>query len=161
MKVIDSAPLRDFPLRSSSYMPRHAAEALCPPPGCAIISITNPDLPPASLRDGWAAVLRISFVDAYDETVPGAFTPEHAQSVKEFVLRNERLPHIVAHCEAGLSRSAAIALALNGLGWALPSRTEAWTANLLVVRRMEEAVGFAIPMPPMRAWLSATVRACR
>jgi len=96
-----------------------------PPRRCeAIISITDPGAPPAELHPGWPAILRIEFGDLeYDrhtiaywgaswQSVEGVFRAAHAQDIIRFVERVESDPdidHLVIHCHAGKSRSAAIA----------------------------------------------------
>jgi predicted protein tyrosine phosphatase len=84
-----------------------------------IISITSHEEDHASLRTNAACrgVLRLSFVDA--ET-PSAHHPEetlfstaHAASIWEFVYRHRpQIERILAHCDAGVSRSAAVAAAI-------------------------------------------------
>ncbi|MGY4726795.1 hypothetical protein [Burkholderia pyrrocinia] len=106
-------------------LPRGDAEKLPRLPSIAVISVTAPERPPASL-DGFAHLLRLSFADvdflspnlskkSRDKLVH-AFTPEQAQSIRSFV---EALPidivSVVVHCEGGYSRSCAIALALHRL----------------------------------------------
>ncbi|MBJ9687406.1 hypothetical protein I5589_09965 [Burkholderia vietnamiensis] len=102
---------------------RADAEKLPRLPSIAIISVTAPERPPASL-DGFARLLRLSFADV-DFLCPSlskksrtklvhAFTAEQADAIHSFV---EALPRdvvsVVVHCEGGYSRSCAIALALH------------------------------------------------
>ncbi|QTB49349.1 hypothetical protein [Burkholderia pseudomallei] len=104
---------------------RGDAEKLPRLPSIAVISVTAPERPPASL-DGFAHLLRLSFADV-DFLSPNlsnksrgklahAFTTEQAQAIHSFV---EALPmevvSVVVHCEGGYSRSCAIALALHRL----------------------------------------------
>ncbi|QOH34629.1 hypothetical protein C7S14_5840 [Burkholderia cepacia] len=104
---------------------RSDAEKLPRLPSIAVISVTAPERPPASL-DGFAHLLRLSFADV-DFLSPNfsnksrgklvhAFTAEQALAIHSFV---EGLPtevlSVVVHCEGGYSRSCAIALALHRL----------------------------------------------
>ncbi|MDN7445643.1 hypothetical protein QZM64_41500 [Burkholderia cepacia] len=104
---------------------RGDAEKLPRLPSIAVISVTAPERPLASL-DGFAHLLRLSFADV-DFLSPSlskksqgklvhAFTAEQAQAIRSFV---QALPteivSVVVHCEGGYSRSCAIALALHRL----------------------------------------------
>jgi len=104
---------------------RGDAEKLPRLPSIAVISVTAPGRPPASL-DGFAHLLRLSFADV-DFLSPSlstksrgklvhVFTPEQAEEIHSFI---EALPKdvvsVVVHCEGGYSRSCAIALALHRL----------------------------------------------
>ncbi|WP_318834190.1 hypothetical protein [Burkholderia cepacia] len=112
-------------MRQVFALSRGDAEKLPRLPSIAVISVTAPERPPASL-DGFAHLLRLSFADV-DFLSPSlskksrcklvhAFTAEQAQAIRSFV---ETLPmeavSIVVHCEGGYSRSCAIALALHQL----------------------------------------------
>lgn len=104
---------------------RGDAEKLPRLPSIAVISVTAPERPPASL-DGFAHLLRLSFADvdflslSLSKKARGklvhAFTAEQAQAIRSFV---EALPgevvSVVVHCEGGYSRSCGIALALHRL----------------------------------------------
>ncbi len=87
----------------------------------ALISISCPG-DPAPLKEGWGALLRLEFHDVLakddyemardDGTVLNivAFKPSHADMILDFI---DSLPHevgaVVVHCDAGVSRSAAVA----------------------------------------------------
>lgn len=85
---------------------------------CIIISITDPD----KLLNNFAAtakiidVCRLQFDDVDRETKRGAETLmsfDDAMKIKRFVERyKNRVNTIVVHCEAGISRSAAVAAAI-------------------------------------------------
>lgn len=104
---------------------RSIAEKLPRLESVAVISVTAPGRPPASL-DGFKQVLRLSFADVdflnpelsarAKEKLADAFRPGHAEMIREFV---EGLPSevatVVVHCEGGYSRSCAIALGLHRL----------------------------------------------
>lgn len=98
---------------------RGAIEAL-PPHDVphVIISITTVPDDQAKLRLGAACrgVLRLSFVDA-DEPRPDQpntlFGRPEARAIREFVTQHHAaIARIVVHCDAGLSRSPAVAAAL-------------------------------------------------
>ncbi|WP_009980941.1 hypothetical protein [Burkholderia pseudomallei] len=112
-------------IRQVFALSRGDAEKLPRLPSIAVISVTAPGRPPASL-DGFAHLLRLSFADV-DFLSPNlsnksrgkvvhAFTAEQAQAIHSFV---EALPmevlSVVVHCEGGYSRSCAITLALHRL----------------------------------------------
>ena len=93
------------------------AEAVVPPPKCGIISIKTPTMSEATLHEGWAAVLRLSFFDADDvkgeNVLPGTvFDPEAARAILDYVEANAELEELVIHCDLGISRSAAVAILL-------------------------------------------------
>jgi predicted protein tyrosine phosphatase len=92
-----------------------------------VISITTPKLPLAKLPDSefCRGVLRLSFDDTSDDD-----TSAHRQSLREIILFTEadaeailtfvqdyleEITLIVCHCEAGVSRSPAVAAALSCL----------------------------------------------
>ena len=84
-----------------------------------IISITSHESDVASLRTNasCAGVLRLSFVDAEtpsDQYAEDAlFSPNHATKIWDFVYDHRpRIERILAHCDAGVSRSAAVAAAI-------------------------------------------------
>jgi predicted protein tyrosine phosphatase len=92
-------------------------------PDTAVISITNPGTTPASIRPGWGALLRVEFMD-YDmdsivspwiradiEQLGKHMTAAQAAEIVAFVRElPEGITELLVHCEAGVSRSAAVAL---------------------------------------------------
>ena len=79
-----------------------------------MISITNSDISPADLNPGWGSVLRLAF----DDVVPGGapsgasqlMTLDQATEIVTWVAEHcNSLEAIHVHCEAGQSRSAAVA----------------------------------------------------
>lgn len=86
-----------------------------------VISIHDPDMPRARVRrqSGLRDVLYLAFHDA-EPTANGAppagvtlMTPEHARQIREFVERHRsEVGAVVVHCEAGVSRSPAVAATL-------------------------------------------------
>lgn len=102
---------------------REQAEDTPGRPDTAVISITDPG-GTAKLQDGWGAVLRVAFMD-YDldsmvspwlrgqaEKSGLAPTALHAVQIVNFVWHPPRpsITKLLVHCEAGVSRSAAVAL---------------------------------------------------
>lgn len=84
----------------------------------AVISITDPDVPVANIvgRDDNMKVRRVQFHDATPEIEErfGQFivmTPEQAQNIVDFWRENMGVDVLAVHCEAGISRSAAVAAA--------------------------------------------------
>ncbi|OPZ86333.1 MAG: hypothetical protein BWY76_00997 [bacterium ADurb.Bin429] len=82
----------------------------------AVISITDPETPPAVLKSppSCRGVLRLQF---HDITRPqdgyALMTEEHARQITAFVSAwRETVDLFVVHCEGGVSRSAAVAAAL-------------------------------------------------
>ena len=127
-------------------LPRGDAEKLPRLPSIAVISVTAPERPPASL-DGFAHLLRLSFADVNFLSpnlsnksrgkLAHAFTAEQAQAIQSFL---EALPmevvSVVVHCEGGYSRSCAIALALHQLYGYRAEIDHLSQANSSVVRMM-------------------------
>ena len=133
-------------MRQVFALSRGDAEKLPRLPSIAVISVTAPERPPASL-DGFAHLLRLSFSDVdflspnlsnkSRDKLAHAFTAEQAQAIHSFV---EALPmevlSVVVHCEGGYSRSCAIALALHKLYGYQAEIAHLSQANPSVVRMM-------------------------
>jgi predicted protein tyrosine phosphatase len=87
----------------------------------ACISITGPTRPVPLLSDRFHAVLRIAFSDVTEQTdLPGylLFNEHHAETILRFARGCHDLDRVVIHCQAGLSRSPGVAMALCELfGW--------------------------------------------
>jgi predicted protein tyrosine phosphatase len=88
-------------------------------PAVALISITDPSQAKARLQSGWLDVLRVSFHDIGAEHFPASpenrvkylpMTQLQASQVATF-LRVHHAAHVLVHCEAGISRSFAVARA--------------------------------------------------
>ncbi|HDR9140977.1 hypothetical protein ACRPM7_20740 [Burkholderia vietnamiensis] len=140
---------------------RSDAQRLPELPSIAIISITEPERPPASIGD-FAHVLRLSFtdVDFLNPDLSGrarsklvqAFTEEQAEAIRTFV---EALPgdirSVVVHCEGGYSRSCAIALALHRLyGYRVDVQQLSNANSSIVCMMMGEVRGRQIPKKARR-----------
>lgn len=144
-------------IESVDFWPRHQAEAARFSARQAVISVTDPGQAPAMLA-GAVDVLRLSFYDlpapvAGDARVypENLFGEKHAQALRQFVdhlhgLAEQRM--LVVHCEAGVSRSAAVALCVAALtGCAFPNRARAAYANTHVVQVCAEAWDLTITPP--------------
>jgi predicted protein tyrosine phosphatase len=124
----------------------------------AVISITCPGQAAACFK-GLPETLRLEFYDLIEpipnvpEYGPDAlFTPAQAQKIVDFVSRLHAEPEtrrMVVHCEAGIRRSAAVALYVAEVaGCTFANRAEADMANTRVIRMLEECSGRTIPVPP-------------
>ena len=89
------------------------------PRAAALISITDPGAPQASLHAAWSAVLRVAFDDADaltfadDGATSREFSADDAAEIAAFVATaSRRCQRIVVHCRHGVSRSAAVAKAI-------------------------------------------------
>ena len=106
------------------------AEKFMPGPDDICISIRSPGQEPAKLNEGFLAVLRLYFSDLgglkepyLDDEAP--LSAEDADRIVAFVAEHHTdAQSIIIHCEAGISRSVAVALAISTsfFGyWAFPS----------------------------------------
>ena len=130
-------------IRQVSFTSREHAESLLASPHVAVISITDPGTPEASLDPDFAALLRLSFYDAMpaDEylpaPLPGLFNHLMARQIDNFVHELHVQPDpisLIVHCEYGVSRSAAVALFVaDYAGAPLVARAFACDANHWVV----------------------------
>jgi predicted protein tyrosine phosphatase len=100
-------------MKADIYNRAHA-EALTPVPNTAVISIATPGFP-ATLKDGWEAVLCLEFHDVVripvgmPECEP--FHDGHVVEIHDFVDENLDKDFVV-HCDAGMSRSVAVGVFL-------------------------------------------------
>lgn len=133
-----------------NFLSRKQAEQL-QPEGCdVLVSISEPGSPLPQLKGGWGEVLSVQFWDIVDplardgELYP-VITADQAKEIADFIRhwhgRSEKV-RFTAHCLAGVSRSAAVALSAYDYTTAAFARRQlAYNANLLVVRRVNEALG--------------------
>jgi predicted protein tyrosine phosphatase len=84
---------------------------MIPLPDVGMISLTDPGSRLATLRKGWGAVLKLRFHDIDKQWQNYVMmSVDQARELLEWVEKNEeKLTGIVVHCEAGISRSAAVA----------------------------------------------------
>ena len=104
-------------IRSLEYLSLDEALAFVPQGPTVAISILSPGRLAADLHPRIDPVLRLHFEDTTgkegETPGPGVFNPDQARQVMEFVRhhRDKADPcHLLVHCEAGISRSAAIAV---------------------------------------------------
>lgn len=108
------APRRYEPHEIIRFVPRAVAKAMQPARPSALISIRDTTDAPPFLEGKWAQVLSLAFDDK-DVAAPGVvlFDEEQARQVKVFAeTAHAQGQCLVVHCFAGISRSAAIAMAL-------------------------------------------------
>lgn len=125
------------------------AEKYKPEEGEVCISIVSPNHR-AHLQDGWHDVLELRFSDVSDGMPIGSlavpFDIDMANEVVAFVKANWGRP-IVVHCEAGISRSPGVALALHemleGKYPAAPLEEHYRYHNRLVRRLILKAAGLS------------------
>lgn len=142
-----------------NFVSRQIAEAFDPGTGgfTHLISVSDPDVEPC-LRSGWTAVLPLRFHDLNPGDFPDAKFPyavlptaAHCAQILEFaqacLLRGES---VLVHCEAGVSRSGAVALALESLGFELFNRKRANCANSLMVQLFNGMLVKPITVPEDR-----------
>ena len=115
-----------------------------------VISIADPGSPQPKIRPSGLCrgILRLRFHDA--ESVAGFVAPpeikqmtqRQALAIWQFVQKHlSDIKLIVVHCEAGMSRSPAVAAAIcKGLGWADSRFFEEYQPNMLVYRLVLEAM---------------------
>jgi predicted protein tyrosine phosphatase len=106
-----------MPIYSLQFLSVDEAENFVPNEPSVAISILSPGRSAASLHAMVGDTLRLYFHDGVPkesnppETV--LFSTEHAQAVIDFLRQHHAQPearHLLIHCEAGISRSAAIAV---------------------------------------------------
>jgi predicted protein tyrosine phosphatase len=135
-----------MPISQVCFTSRLRAEALVANAHTAVISITDPGSPEATLAAGFKAVLRLAFFDAVpaDEylpaPMPGLFNHMMARQIGAFISEQHTASDniaVVVHCEYGVSRSAAVALFVEAYSSApLIAREFAYDANHWVVDQL-------------------------
>lgn len=99
-------------LKEVVFTSQAKAEALSARRNWAVISITAPGEPEASLQEGWHSVIRLQFddVDVSESSEFKLFDAADAANIVSFVsVVKNQVEGILVHCYAGISRSAAIA----------------------------------------------------
>lgn len=102
---------------SVEYMSMDEAMQFVPDKPTVAISILSPRRAAATLHAEITPVLRLYFEDttAREDELPraGVFSEEQARQVIDFIRVHHAQPeprHLLIHCEAGISRSAAVAV---------------------------------------------------
>lgn len=146
-------------IKEIMFCSREKAEALGGRDDTVIVSICDPNSEPARLKYGFRAVLRVRF-DELPEGVSSLhglslFSVQQADEIATFIEAVHRFSaplSLVCHCEAGISRSAAVALFAEALtGASFPERPRAYSANhhvLTVFRAVRPRVGVSVPVRP-------------
>lgn len=105
-------------MQSVTFINREAAEQKLGAQNLALISITQPNTPPAALKTGWHSVLKIQFDDTNPEIITlkkrktprVAITLTDAIKIVKYVHETaSAVEEIIVHCQGGISRSAAVA----------------------------------------------------
>lgn len=121
-------------LKSVCFISRAAAEMMLPAADTVMISISAPDEGLANIPEGYRSVLRVEFYDLYEEVlgIPVGSLPDacpneqpvlwkvfhlpdanHALKIFQLIEHHstqEEPVHLIVHCHAGVSRSAAVAM---------------------------------------------------
>ena len=95
--------------RTVAYFPRIVAESLSPLKEAVVISINDEMDNLSNLQEGWGDVLRLAFNDDDGQDV-NSFNEAHALQILQFLDQHKDVEHMVVHCTAGVSRSAAVAM---------------------------------------------------
>lgn len=146
-------------ISSVDFLSRWFFESRQPSAGEAAISIGDPDqdAPPVLGQYGDRA-LRVQFLDIEPEDnwkhgidIRHCLTLEQAEQIAAFLRRiheSEDRIDLVVHCEAGVSRSAAVALAAVAYARCGRRERDASFANTHVTRLLEDALGVNVIIPP-------------
>ena len=107
----------------TTHLARPAAENVTKPTHAVLISISDAGSKLPRLTTGaWLDILSLQFDDVPDNDPQwmgaGYLPPDaaDARQIAEFIVRY-RDKSVVAHCEQGISRSAAVCAVLSNLGW--------------------------------------------
>lgn len=115
-----------------------------------LVSIGEPGKPLPNLENGWRDVLSLQFWDVVEDehkdgNIQTGISAEQAEQIAEFIKRwhhREEPVRFTAHCLAGISRSAGVALsAFDYTRASFPRITMAGRANGLVIQRVNRALG--------------------
>lgn len=132
---------------------RDDAEAARPDQHTAVISITDPGSEPARLQDGWLAILRVQFRDINMDQEMSPFLRADIVKTRPPMRLDDAVRIIgfvrgvlavgargfLVHCEAGISRSAAVAKWIGERYGAMPTDHELVAHNRYVHRMLVEA----------------------
>lgn len=92
---------------------RETIAKIIPKPGNVVILITCPENDFPILEDGWDDILRLRF-DDINQKSDTSFSEYEAKKILNFVIKNFD-KYIFISCDAGLSRSAGVFVALDWL----------------------------------------------
>lgn len=145
-------------IKKIHFCPRYTAEGTVFKNTHAVISITDPDQKDVIIK-GTENLLRLKFLDLEAPINHPKFNnhflfnEEQAKEIHRFILSinepNQKIDHLIIHCEAGASRSAAVALFAYHLTQAdFPKYHDANFANKLVVKTFSNLFSLQIDIPP-------------
>lgn len=104
-------------IKSLEYLSLKEALEFKPQVPTIAISILSPGRAQAALHPEIDPVLRLYFEDTTGKEAttpgPGIFSTDHAREILDFIHHHRDKPvpcHLLVHCEAGISRSAAVAV---------------------------------------------------
>lgn len=116
----------------------------------AVISITDPQQVLASIAAP-AKLLRTQFKDITEPQQIGAFSISQAQEIASFIdnIHADRWDYrVVVHCQAGVCRSAAVALFIEAYtGCKFPNRSKSAYANHWVLNTLANTRNLEIEIP--------------
>lgn len=146
-------------INSVRFWPRLYTEQMDFTNDFIIISITDPKQNLAKLKLNEENILRVQFLDITEDLLEprwanSLFTSQQAEEIAYFISQkhNEKKNYqLIVHCEAGVSRSAAIALTAHTITQCdFPNKEKAVIPNPFVLSLMENQIGIAIEVPPMK-----------
>lgn len=118
---------------------------------CVLVSLRDPGTPRVKACASFIEVLELEFHDLLSEEelkeVKARWIAphrDHAKAIAEFIRKHED-KNILVHCEAGVSRSAAVCRVLEEMGWEYRPITSFGTshANPLLVRLLKKELGLS------------------
>ena len=115
---------------------------ITPPAGAILISITSPDNDHPEVKENWKAVLRLKFDDIEQKFTEDdvLFSEDQAAAILDFVKRHN--PSILwVNCDAGVSRSAGVAVALDRIFNGVDTRSLYPYHNTHVARTIVQKFG--------------------
>ena len=145
-------------ITSIDFLCRHVFESRRPQPNEAAISIGDPDQEtPAILAEYGGRALRAQFHDIepgncrkYGFDIHHCLSIELADQIAGFlrtIHASENKLDLIVHCEAGVSRSAAVALAAAAYAKCGRRERDASCANNHVARLLGDALGVRVSIP--------------
>ena len=143
-------------LKNICFWPQFKAEKHLFQSNEAVISITDHDIPDVRLTNA-THVLRLKFLDVETITCDMrkdlCYQDKHGLEIRSFIDHlPESVTRLVVHCAMGVSRSAAVALAIEAYtGAFLENRDSAFDANRLVLASLTKIFELtnAIELPPV------------